>query len=141
LEVPNTSITSPDNLSPNPNLATYPTASNTWISITKKEHIEAHLLHRNATHFRQANHTPFGHTPRGKDLGYHCTNPRADDILTGHYDFATDELTPEAQAYINELQYIPSVEAGDKVDSHLTTTDIQQTFSAWRENTSTSPLG
>ena len=142
LEVPSTSITLPDNLSPNANLETYPATSNEWIPVTKKEHIEDHLLQRNATHFRQANNTPFGNTPRGTELGYQGTSHSADAILEGRYTSdTTNELTPEAQAYLQELQYMPDVHAGNTVNITLTTTDVQQTFSNWRETTSTSPSG
>jgi hypothetical protein len=103
LEVPSTSVTSSTNLAPNPNLEKYPSSSTDWIPLTTKEHIEAHLIQRNATHFRQANDTPFGANNRGKDLGYLGTSTSAQSILNGTYNFEMDSLTPEARAYIKEL--------------------------------------
>jgi hypothetical protein len=141
LEVPSSSVISDTNLAPNPQLTHYPSSSNDWIPITTKEHIEAHLLQRNATHFRQANDTPFGANPRGQDLGYLGTSASAKSILEGTYNFEMDNLTPEARAYIKELQYHPTVATGGWVDTNLTTDDIKQTFGAWRESTSTSPSG
>ena len=139
LEVPSNSITSDTDHSPNLNIHHYPSQSDTWIPVTTKSNIEAHLIKRNATHYRQANLTPFGTNHHGNANRYHGTNEVAAAILDGTYGTTPTALTPETKAYLLELQYHPNVQSGDLLTTKLSTQDIQRMFSTWRESTSTSP--
>ena len=130
---------------PIPGLDNYPTTSDHWIPIDTKDALEAHLIARNNTHYRQANCTPFGNTPRGTHLGYHGTSVAADSILDGTYSFRLDELTAEAQAYLQALRHpdsnLPPSDRRPTISTAMSIEDLVAGFSKWPESTSTSPSG
>jgi hypothetical protein len=115
--------------------------------VTEKDQVEAHLLARNNSHYRQANHTPFANTARGRRIGFNGTNAKSQTILDGTYqDEGPDAaaLSVESEAYIAALahpqKHLPR-EDRDSIDTTITATDLAQGFSKWVEKTSTSPSG
>jgi len=124
-------------------LESYPTTSDNWITLDNQDDIEAHPIARNNTHYRQANNTPFGNTPRGTHLAYLGTTDIADSILDGSYSFHLDELTEEAKAYLAALRHpdhnLSPADHRPCISTHISLDDLANGFSKWPEATSTSP--
>jgi hypothetical protein len=143
LKVPSQSL-DPTTQLPHPGVDSYPLTSATWETVQSPQLVEAHLIARNNTHYRQANPTPFGNTDRGRRLGFHGTNDVADSILNGTYTDNLNELNREEKAYVNALQHPQShiiPDQRDMICTHISTSDMVDGFGKWPEKTSTSPSG
>lgn len=84
------------------------------IPLDYKKYLKAenHLLHRNSTHYQQANTTTFGSNHQSRLLGFQPTNKLSNKLLQGTCQCQLDELTlPECQ-YIRHLTRHPEVAKG-----------------------------
>jgi hypothetical protein len=134
----------PNSHLPNSAEDNYPATSEEWVTIENRPLVEAHLIARNNTHYRQANNTPFGHTERSIHLGFDGTGPTAANILDGNYAHDLGNLQPETVAYIKAMKHprgdgLPAEQI--EIATSISVADLVHGFSKWPEKTSTSPSG
>ena len=93
------------------------------IPLVVKEDIEEALLPNTMLRFTQYQETPFGHGPRQEQLGMNCDSAAFDALLAGNYDYNLEELTPEAQSWLQHLQTKEYVSDIERVQTDLSVND------------------
>jgi len=106
-----------------------------WETITTPGDIERRLLHRNQSHFGQAEGTPFTQEPIRSDIGFHGDGYAAELILQGQLTYpSVDEATKLLIGHLKE-------KTQEKLSGIITKTEIRGKLKRWNESTSTSPSG
>ena len=112
-----------------------PKQSAVWKEVRASDEVHAQILKHSEEHYRLAQSTPFGNSPRGRHLGFTGTGHVAHDILQGKYDYNLDELHEEAKQFIRELQQ----QDCPIMKTTISSSEVYRLYTKWNENTSTSP--
>ena len=100
----------------------------------------AHRQVRNRRHFGQAREMPFTSPPLSNDCGYCTDTLEAQALLEGTYDPARIEDPSVLLLLLYHMQQIQYL-VDQKLASTITPDEFKGKLKAWRESTSTSPLG
>jgi hypothetical protein len=110
-----------------------------WKQLAGKEEIEEHLIARNVEQFSHAGSTPFGYTPRGKELDHTDDSPMADEKYNGslnHQALWNDEAM---NAIVIQLRKHPAIQ--HILSPIVTEEDFKSAFNGVPENTASSYSG
>jgi hypothetical protein len=110
-------------------------------TIRNPHQLQAAVIQSNNERFRQHEETPFATGERSARLGRHFDDSiDAPALLHGTYDYALEDLTPAARAWLFHLQQTPPLcDSNKQVVIHISTQDFVDAWLKYRESTASNP--